>query len=653
MLAANSAAGSCNRDIPRGGPAKYEIGGRASSGSQHAAPRHCYKHTKLQPGYIRVLELQPSAAADVGLACRLRAQKITDAPYEALSYVWGKPSVFHRSIWCVDEDQASSGNGILHIGGNLARALLAYRRTDQARQIWVDAICIQQDDLDERLSQVRMMGDIFRNATQVLCWLGAFQDPATEEYLALTAIHFLREFNRDQTKETLSSEEIASDRELFKCWDAVKAFFDCEYFHRAWIIQEIGLARRAWLSWGRSDICIDWSEVAHFVLFLDDNGASVINELDLKSWVCNHINLVWSNNPDGTPLYDFSEVLHWARVHLSTDPRDYVYSLLGHTSAVVDGQLLIQPLYTLSTAEVYTNLVVNTIQRTRSLHILAFVDHGEEPNPMGLPTWVPDWHALNLVAPLRCPTFAAAAQYGSVAVEKNARGKPLLRCRGAKISTVRAYSDMIEPKELAITDYTTEMKKRLPFLLDRIYEQLVLTPPDQMRPSADYFISALSFILTGAFRGTAAAASGSARDQQRADCAAHAVNAEAMRATCTSAQSGSFLGSLSAEERKQVETLASPGCATQIVQDMTWTSMCRRVFITEDGQLGLGPRIVASDDVVAVIPGSKYPLVLRKTNATVTVEYELVGPALLYGFMDNEVAQTSTGTFAEQEFCLV
>ncbi|KAJ3472712.1 hypothetical protein NLG97_g10772 [Lecanicillium saksenae] len=414
-----------------------------------------YRHTKLESGYIRVLELQPAATADAGLVCRLRAQKIADAPYEALSYVWGKPTVFYSSIWCADEDEASAGSGMLRIGANLARALLAYRRTDQTRQIWVDAICIQQDDLEERLSQVRMMGDIFRNATQVLCWLGAFQEPATDEFLALTAIHFLREFNKDQSShlqqvqssihkrktanEGESAQENDDDRELFKCWEALKAFFDCEYFHRAWIIQEIGLARRAWLSWGRSDICIDWSEVAHFVLFLDDNGASVINDLDLKSWVCNHINLVWSNKPDGTPLYDFSEVLHWARVHLSTDPRDYVYSLLGHPSAVVDDQLLIQPLYTISTAEVYTSLVVNTIQRTRSLHILAFVDHGEEPNPMGLPTWVPDWHALNLVAPLKCPTRATAAEYGRVIVDKNALGKPLLRCRGATISTITPW----------------------------------------------------------------------------------------------------------------------------------------------------------------------------------------------------------------------
>ncbi|KAM3525505.1 hypothetical protein NHJ13051_003937 [Beauveria bassiana] len=630
-----------------------------------------YRHAKLPPGYIRVLELRASTSVDAALSCRLRVQTITDEPYEALSYVWGKPTVFHSTIWCVDEDHPDAQGGVLHIGANLATALRAYRPLYHARRIWADAVCIQQDDLDERLSQVRMMGDIFRNATRVLCWLGAFQDPATGEFLALTAIHFLREFNKDQNshlrqiqsaiqrRKTQSEEHLTEggdeEQNLFTTWRAVKTFFDCEYFHRAWIIQEIGLARRAWLAWGRSNVCIDWDEVAQFVLFLDENGASVINELDLKSWVCNHINLVWSNKSDGTPAYDFSEVLHWARVHLSTDPRDYVYSLLGHPSAVVSGQLLIEPVYTISTAEVYTNLVVNTIRRTRSLHILAFVDHGEEPNPMGLPTWVPDWHALNLVAPLKCPTRTASPEYLSMIVDENSRSTPALRCRGAIVGTLRARSDMISPKELAITDYAAEVKKQLPFLLDRIYAQLVLTQPAATRPSALSFVSALSFILTGAFRGTTPAASGAARDQQRADCAAHAVKAEDLRAACAAtAQPGPFLRSISVEERLRVKALAATGCATQIVQDMTWTSMCRRVFITRDGQLGLGPRTVADGDVVAVLPGSKYPLVLRQTAArTAETEYELVGPALLYGFMDNEVAKAPNGAFVEQELCLV
>lgn len=623
-----------------------------------------YRHIRLPPGHIRVLELHPSSNPEARLACRLTSQRITDAPYEALSYVWGKPTVFHSSIVCQDADVNTTSGGILDIGLNLATALLAYRRPETPRRLWVDAVCIQQDDLDERLSQVRMMGDIFRNATQVLCWLGGFTNPALDKANAVTAINFLRDFNKDQYGHLqqiqahlhkLHGDGGGVEHEgeaLMETWRAIKVFFDCEYFHRAWIIQEIGLARCARLSWGHSNIWIDWKEIAHFVLFLDDNGASVINELDLKSWVCNHINLVWSNKADGTPLYDFSEVLHWARVHLSTDARDFVYSLLGHPSAVVDGELLIQPVYTISTAEVYTNLVVNTVQRTRSLHMLAFVDHGEEPNPMGLPTWVPDWHALNLVAPLRCPTRAAPREYQSVSVNTTAGMPQTLRCQGVVVGTIRALSDMISPKELAITDWESELKKQIPFLTDHVYDTLVLTQPVQTRPSVAEFITALSFVLTGAYRGNADATSGKLQEQQRSDFAAQIVKAETMRAEQPGSSPGPLFSSLSAEQAAYVRTLASSGQAAQIVQDMTWTSMCRRVFITQEGHLGLGPRTMASDDIVAVLPGSKFPLVLRKASVH-SGSYELVGPALLYGFMDGEVEKVAAGTYLTQELHLV
>ena len=74
-----------------------------------------------------------------------------------------------------------------------------------------------------------------------------------------------------------------------------------------------------------------------------------------------------------------------------------------------------------------------------------------------------------------------------------------------------------------------------------------------------------------------------------------------------------------------MQALASTGCATQFVQDMTWTSMCRRVFITQDGQLGLGPRTVADGDVVAVLPGSSIPLFFGRRRHGPRLSMSLLG----------------------------
>ncbi|KAH8883497.1 heterokaryon incompatibility, partial [Thozetella sp. PMI_491] len=83
--------------------------------------------------------------------------------YEALSYVWGPPN-FSESISC---------HGVAcKVTPNLLAALRRLRYTNKDRTLWVDAICIRQSDIDERIQQVSRMGDIYSQASRVLVWLG-------------------------------------------------------------------------------------------------------------------------------------------------------------------------------------------------------------------------------------------------------------------------------------------------------------------------------------------------------------------------------------------------------------------------------------------------------------------------------------------------
>src|SRR3569833_190413 len=87
--------------------------------------------------------------------------------YEALSYVWGHQSPQHP-IQC-------DGYGMT-IGPNLHDALLCLRRPSQDRVLWIDRAAINQTDLDERASQVNLMDDIYRLASQVVVWVGPADD---------------------------------------------------------------------------------------------------------------------------------------------------------------------------------------------------------------------------------------------------------------------------------------------------------------------------------------------------------------------------------------------------------------------------------------------------------------------------------------------
>lgn len=95
-----------------------------------------------------------------------------DCPqYKALSYTWGSPIYAKK-----DDPILSAGimcNGqTFSVGLNLMDALEEIGNSGYQGYIWIDAICINQQDMDERHSQVILMGDIYAFASEVIVWLG-------------------------------------------------------------------------------------------------------------------------------------------------------------------------------------------------------------------------------------------------------------------------------------------------------------------------------------------------------------------------------------------------------------------------------------------------------------------------------------------------
>jgi hypothetical protein len=125
--------------------------------------RPTFRCVALEPREIRILVLLPGYRSDP-VKCQPIKQSLDSlsSPYEALSYEWG-PEEPIRSIYL---------DGVrINIRHNL-KALRSIRYTKTRRTIWVDAICINQDDIIERNTQVAMMSEIYRRASQVLVSLG-------------------------------------------------------------------------------------------------------------------------------------------------------------------------------------------------------------------------------------------------------------------------------------------------------------------------------------------------------------------------------------------------------------------------------------------------------------------------------------------------
>ena len=126
----------------------------------------------LERNRIRIVTIQPGELGD-DITISLSSVKFSERKpplYEALSYVWGSSSDRKRI------NVAGIPNGSLDVTHNLYAALKYLRHADKPRTMWIDAICIHQNDDLEKGPQVALMGDIYRLADRVVVWLGSEAD---------------------------------------------------------------------------------------------------------------------------------------------------------------------------------------------------------------------------------------------------------------------------------------------------------------------------------------------------------------------------------------------------------------------------------------------------------------------------------------------
>jgi hypothetical protein len=122
-----------------------------------------YKHKPLPSRQsIRLLKLHSSPSRK--LSCSLFTASLDKLPqYEALSYAWDAQQ---------PTEAISCEGRVLKVTQNCAAALRRFKNLLNDRVLWIDSICIDQESVEERNHQVKLMGDIYRGAKQVLVWVG-------------------------------------------------------------------------------------------------------------------------------------------------------------------------------------------------------------------------------------------------------------------------------------------------------------------------------------------------------------------------------------------------------------------------------------------------------------------------------------------------
>ncbi|KAJ3955435.1 hypothetical protein N0V92_008036 [Colletotrichum tropicale] len=296
-------------------------------------------------------------------------------------------------------------------------SLRQVRHTTKQRHLWVDALCMNQHDKFEKSSQVNIMGEIYSQAEQVLICFG---DDDQNGRAAEEAFSVIRDFNLIAAKH-MRHFEISPH--TIKRWappdgnygtvtrarlQSAVDMLNRPWFERVWVLQEVGLARRALLAYGRSTV--DFTEVLDFVAAWVRNNQITRGLVFKAGHIISLFRFVWATftedverswyssshilkriarlQKDGGVL-ELEDVLFRARGgQRATDKRDLVYAFLGHPRArSSDGELLIEADYTRTLQEL--KLCLYSQMSSRSLRFLGLVWHRFSRDLIEGPSWCP------------------------------------------------------------------------------------------------------------------------------------------------------------------------------------------------------------------------------------------------------------------------
>ncbi|KAI9693557.1 MAG: hypothetical protein M1820_009172 [Bogoriella megaspora] len=569
-----------------------------------------YRYEPLRPELreIRTLTLLPGVPSD---PLRITIQKaflpldISQAPhYEALSYVWGSRSERGSYTVSIEPDNfANQEVTHLDITENLAVCLPYLRYKDRPRDLWVDAICMNQADLKEKSFYVRKMAEIFQFASRVIIWLGAEADSSTQALQTLNSLgtQVIVDWKaRTMKPKSGGRSQGELDSIIYDNLDIILSLLARPWFERLWVQQEAKLSRGGLVMCG--SMTLDWQVFrnALFCLWHFSQRHALPGEVTARMNKC-YILIEKTS-------FLLNELIYHGRECKCSDPRDRVYALLGLISEK-EKRVNIIPDYTKTPSQVYQSVVAAYLQNIKRLDPLSTCEMLDD-NSTGsdAPSWVPDWSKPRITMPLHLKRHPEIMDAQAEII-----GDEIICAKGIRISTIKSVVQVDIPDEASMEAVVEHIK--------RVAPSDVLNTSPERASTVDAFCRTL---VADHFR-----------ERWNPPDGQEAIESEG-RQLIASILNTSF------SAQQQIQNLPT---ATRYLSLVRSYSVGRSLAATEDGGFGLVPSSAKPGDSICLLLGCKSPLILQPLNDSRDPQHHLVGEGYFDSYM---AAEPFLGTLPEQ-----
>ncbi|RBR13500.1 uncharacterized protein FIESC28_08128 [Fusarium coffeatum] len=564
--------------------------------------------------------------------------------FTALSYTWG-PNVFDSIIEC--------DGFVKKITKSLDSAIRQFRHPDDSIMMWIDQICINQDDNIEKAQQIPLMSKIYKLATNTVIWLGEASEGSDSALKLLERIVSCLQL-------TLSNPDFPDLERLglpeadSKVWEHLCELLTRKWFTRVWVIQEAVLSwdPDTWFACG--DFFLPWKILADACTYLITCGISQKLGERFSAIVSVHAplgeiisNIEWMKRTSHPDLFTF---LADTRNAECWDPKDRVYGLLGLIGDKAKAAVRVSYASDYTVASLYKDVTVGFIQGDdlnsliRLSLVLGAVDH-ESPD---LPSWVPDWRVPPSMIGLNTP-FAFSGIYHACGPfsRMNNKGKPTAKIHGDDLTTPGVLFDTI----IKVTDtfdnpdlsYQSPMTGNTALITAVVFVS-------QMRKNGPYGGDIFEALWNTLVAGRYKKESSEPWRIETASMSQGPLFAEIFSFLIdeTIGRSHSLQGQTYSDRQKRPKgkggldlSNLSQRTLGETFQDarlaLRRALRGRTMGITSKGYLGLFPGRVAVGDFVYVFDRCPVPYVLRSVGSE--GKFRFIGECYVYGIMDGEAVE--------------